>query len=159
MVLKRPNFYSIDSSSLIHGWRRVYRPKNFGVVWECMHVLMKEGRLRCSVEVLRELQKKDDELHRWCNDRKQEFCVEIDDACQTEVARLLAVHERLVDTTKGRSGADPFVIGLARTSEPSMIVVTEEHTGKVRIPDVCNAEGTRWIRLADLIEEEDWKFD
>ena len=26
--------YSIDSSALIHGWRRAYRPKNFGFVWE-----------------------------------------------------------------------------------------------------------------------------
>ena len=36
--------------------------------------------------------------------------------------------------------------------------IPEEHQGKVRIPDVCNAEGIRCIRLADLIEEEDWKF-
>lgn len=159
MASKRPNIYSIDSSSLIHGWRRVYRPRNFSVVWERMDVLMDEGRLRCSVEVLHELQKKDDELHGWCNERKEKFCAEIDDACQTEVARLMAAHERLVDTVKGRSGADPFVIGLARTIKPTMVVVTEENPGKVRIPDVCDAEGIRWIRLADLIEEEDWEFD
>jgi uncharacterized protein DUF4411 len=119
---------------------------------------MDEGRLRASVEVLHELKKKDDELHGWCDGRKDKFCDEIDDACQAEVARIMAAHERLVDTTKGRSGADPFVIALARTAKPTMVVVTEEHKGKVRIPDVCDAEGVRWIRLADLIEEEEWKF-
>lgn len=39
-----------------------------------------------------------------------------------------------------------------------MIVVTEEGPGKERIPDVCSAEKIRWCGLADMIEEEDWKF-
>ena len=119
---------------------------------------MEEGRLRCSMEVLHELKRKDDELHEWCNERKDKFCKEIDDAWQEQVARLMAAHPRLVDTVKGRSGADPFVIALARTIKPTMVVVTEENTGRVRIPDVCGHEGIRWIRLADLIEEEDWHF-
>jgi hypothetical protein len=123
-----------------------------------MDVLMEEGRLLCSVEVLHELKKKDDELHGWCNERKEKFCVEIDDDCQREVARLMAAYPRLVDTVKGRSGADPFVIALARTIRPGMVVVTEENIGRVRIPDVCAGEGVRCIRLADLIEEEDWHF-
>jgi hypothetical protein len=46
----------------------------------------------------------------------------------------------LVDTVKGRSGSDPFVIALAASTNPTMTVVTEEYVGKVRIPDVCNAE-------------------
>ena len=104
------------------------------------------------------LRRKDDELYDWCNGRKDKLCAEINDACQTEVARIMATHERLVDTVRGRSESDPFVIALANTSKPRMVVVTEEHEGKVRIPDVCDAEGIRWFRLADLIEEEDWKF-
>ena len=55
--------YSIDSSSLIHGWRRVYRPKNLGFVWDRLDALAQEGRLRASVEVFNEIGKKDDELH------------------------------------------------------------------------------------------------
>ncbi|MGB9141127.1 MAG: DUF4411 family protein, partial [Aestuariivirga sp.] len=63
--------YSIDSSALIHGWRRVYRPKNFGLVWERLDILMDEGRLRSSIEVYNELEKKDDELFKWCKERKE----------------------------------------------------------------------------------------
>lgn len=57
-----PLIYSIDSSALIHGWHRVYRPKNFGIIWEHLDALIIEGRLRMSVEVLNELEKKEDDL-------------------------------------------------------------------------------------------------
>ena len=62
------------------------------------------------------------------------------------------------EAAKGRSGADPFVIALASTTNPSMVVVTEEFAGKTRIPDVCLAERIDCCRLPDLIEREDWKF-
>jgi uncharacterized protein DUF4411 len=104
-----PTIYSIDSSALIHGWRRVYRPKNFGIVWDHLGVLAEEGRLRASIEVLNELQKKEDELLVWCKDRKEKLFVEIDDDIQTHLSRIVGNHPRLVDTVKGRSSADPFV--------------------------------------------------
>jgi Domain of unknown function (DUF4411) len=153
-----PAIYSIDSSALIHAWRRVYRPKNFGIVWEHLDRLAEAGRLRASIEVLSELQKKEDELLAWCKERKEKLFVEIDDDIQTHLARIMGNHPRLVDTVKGRSGADPFVIALAATTRPSMIVVTEEYEGRTRIPDVCTAEKIEYCRLADLIERENWKF-
>lgn len=150
--------YSIDSSALIHGWRRVYRPKNFGFVWEHFDLLIEEGRLRASIEVYNELEKKDDEVFKWCKDRKAKMFVEIDDNTQAHVTRIMKNHPRLVDTVKGRSGADPFVIALAATTKPLMVVVTEESAGKTKIPDVCLAEKIDCCRLADMIEREDWKF-
>ena len=83
--------------------------------------------------------------------------VEIDDDTQAIVAQLMRDHPKLVDTTKGRSGADPFVISLAATTNPAMTVVTEEALGKSRIPDVCNAQKILWCGVADLIEKEDWR--
>ena|SRR5450759_1919411 len=87
--------YSIDSSALIHGWRRIYRPKNFGFVWERFDALMEEGRLRASIEVYNELEKKDDELFRWCKDRKENMFVEIDEDPQNHVTRIMRNHPRL----------------------------------------------------------------
>jgi hypothetical protein len=150
--------YSIDSSALIHGWRRIYRPKNFGFVWTRFGGLIEEGRLRASIEVYNELKNKDDELFKWCKERKESMFSEIDEDTQAQVARIMANHPRLVDTAKGRSGADPFVIALAATTNPSMVVVTEEFAGKTRIPDVCAAERIECCGLADMIEREDWKF-
>jgi hypothetical protein len=149
--------YSVDSSALIHAWRRIYRPKNFGFVWEGFDTLINEGRFKASVEVYNELQKKDDELFAWCKERKEGMFVEIDEDTQTVVAQIMRDHPKLVDTTKGRSGADPFVIALASTVDPTMTVITEEALGKSRIPDVCNARNIAWCGVADLIEKEDWR--
>src|SRR5262245_41202884 len=151
--------YSVDSSALIHGWRRIYRPKNFGFVWDRLGVLIEEGRCKASIEVYNDLGKKDDELFKWCKERRDKLVVDIDDNIQAHVARIMKAYPRLVDTVKGRSGSDPFVIALAASTNPAMTVVTEESAGKVRIPDVCNAEKIAHCGLADLIERENWKFD
>jgi Domain of unknown function (DUF4411) len=151
--------YSADSSALIHGWRRIYRPKNFGFVWDRLGLLIEEQRFRVSIEVYNDLEKKDDELFKWCKDRKDKLVVDIDETIQAHVARIMKAYPRLVDTVKGRSGSDPFVIALAASTNPIMTVVTEESVGKVRIPDVCNGEKIPYCGLADLIEHEDWKFE
>src|ERR1041385_8947890 len=150
--------YSADSSALIHGWRRIYRPKNFGFVWDRLGGLIEEGRFKASVEVYHDLEKKDDELFKWCKERKGKLIVDIDANIQTHVARIMNTYPRLVDTVKGRSGSDPFVVALAASTNPTMTVVTEEFVGKVRIPDVCNAEKIDYCGLADLIEREEWNF-
>jgi hypothetical protein len=150
--------YSADSSALIHGWRRIYRPKNFGFVWDRLGGLIEESRFKASIEVYNDLGKKDDELFKWCKERKDKLIVDIDDNVQAHVARIMNVYPRLVDTVKGRSGSDPFVIALAASTNPAMVVVTEEFSGKVRIPDVCNAENIDHCGLADLIDRENWNF-
>lgn len=134
-MARRP-VYSVDSSALIHAWRRVYRPKNFGFVWDGFDALIEEGRLQASIEVYGELEKKDDDLFAWCKERKDKMFFEIDDATQKAVKEIMRDHPRLVDTVKGRSAADPFVIAHAQTVRPFMTVLTEETKGKVKIPDV-----------------------
>lgn len=148
--------YSVDSSALIHAHRRIYRPKNFGFVWKGFDKLISEGRFKASIEVYTELQKKDDEVFEWAKERKEAMFVEIDEPTQTVVSQIMAAHPRLVDTTKGRSGADPFVIALAKTVTPQMMVVTEEYPGKERIPDVCEAQNVDHCGVADLVEKEGW---
>jgi len=73
----------------------------------------------------------------------------------------MGTYPRLVDTVKGRSGGDPFVIALARVRRSKITVVTEEDRGRAdspKIPDVCRAEGIRCLNLADFIAERGWKF-
>ena len=79
--------YSADSSALIHGWRRIYRPRNFSFVWDRLGGLIEEGRLKASIEVYNDLEKKDDELFKWCKERKGKFVVDIDGNIQAHVAR------------------------------------------------------------------------
>jgi hypothetical protein len=142
----------------MHGWIRVYRPKSFISLWRRIDDLIDDGRLKASIEVLNELKRKDDDIYKWCRDRRSTLCVEIDDACQLEVGRLMQSHPRLVDTVTGKSAGDPFVIALASSSPLRMTVVTEEHPGKSRIPDVCAKEQIDCLGLAGLIEREGWQF-
>lgn len=150
--------YSIDSSALIHAWNRAYRPKNFRSFWRHLDDLIDEGRLKASIEVFEELKKKDDEVHAWAKERKERLFVEIDAEVQDAVIDLMERYPRLVDTVRDKSGGDPFVIALALVAQPKMIVVTQEDDGKVRIPDVCYGERLTPIKIADLIEMENWSF-
>jgi hypothetical protein len=155
-----PLIYSVDSSALIHAWRRAYPPKHFRGFWKEIDGLIEAGRLYSSVEVLREIERKDDELHDWCRARADIF-KPIDDGVQDQVIEIMGLYPRLVDTVKGRSGADPFVIALARMNDPEWIVLSEESNGRKdspKIPDVCHGEGLRCMRLVELIVEENWLF-
>ena len=110
-----------------------------------------------SIEVYQEIQKKDDDVAKWCKERKDTLVVDLDEPCQREVGRILAAHPRLVDTKKGRSAADPFAIALANTGEPK-VVLTQESVGLTKITGVCDKEKIKWLYLADFIEAEDWSF-
>lgn len=48
---------SIDTSSLIHGWREVYFPENFEGFWQKLGELADNGVLVASKEVLREIKR------------------------------------------------------------------------------------------------------
>ena len=75
------------------------------------------------------------------------------------MTRIMGLYPKLVDTSKGKSGADPFVIALARSQTPHLTVITEEKGGsqkKPKIPYVCREEGIRSISLLELIVEQKW---
>ena len=154
--------YCIDTSALIHAWRRSYPIRNFRAVWERVDDLINEGRLLSSTEVFLELEKRDDDLFNWAKERQDMFIDIEDDELQHRMVEILGRYPRLVDTRKNRSAADPFVIALASLYDPPLIVVTQEGpTNKVEkphIPDVCIAEGLECISILELIKLEDWVF-
>ncbi|MCM5555321.1 DUF4411 family protein [Pleomorphomonas sp. NRK KF1] len=160
-MMDRHATYCIDTSSLLHAWFRAYPPKRFGSLWGALDRLIDEGRLLATIEVLYELKKKDDGLFEWAKFRRELLFREIDDGVQSEVVRIMEAYPKLVDTGKGKSGGDPFVIAQALAARPRLVVVTQELGGsldKPKIPFVCDQEGIRHIDFLELIEEEDWVF-
>jgi hypothetical protein len=152
--------YSIDTSSLIEGFRDLYPYENFPTLWN-RHLpsLVRSGDLRATDEVRVELERQDDELLQWIADYADDFFVEIDEAIQHEVRAILNDHRQLVHVGRNRSGADPFVIALARVN--NCAVVTEEGSRsltKPKIPDICNVLGIRCIKLIELIRDQHWMF-
>lgn len=113
-----------------------------------------DGKLISSEEVYVELERKDDDLHKWMMARKQMF-KSLDVEIQQLAASVLAEHPRLVDTLRNRSRADPFVIATA-IHQRAVVVTGEIATnkiGKPRIPDVCRAKGIRCINFLELIRD------
>ena len=153
--------YSIDTSALLHGWHRAYPPKRFPALWIKLDDLIEEGRLLATIEVLYELEKKADEVFSWAKSRKDTLFRQIDDDVQDAVVGLMQDYPKLVDTAKGKSGGDPFVIAQALSAKPCHTVVTQEVGGseqKPNIPWVCQAVGVLSINLLGLIDQEDWVF-
>lgn len=150
--------YSIDTSALLDGWRRYYPPDVFPDVWTGIEDLIEQGEIRASEEVFVELEKRDDEIFGWAKARKESLFVPIDERIQEKVAEILAQHERLV--RHNRSGADPFVIGLAMI-EGCAVVTGERLAGsleKPKIPDVCGALDVPCLDLLGLFRQQGWRF-
>ena len=156
--MAEPTLYSIDTSVLIHGWVRRYPPSvpMFAPVWDQLDQLVQNGVIRASDEVLEDLRKQEgDELLAWC-EKRPDFFVPIDDPTQDTMNAIMGKYPRLVDTVKGKSASDPWVVSLALQHNPKLTVVTEENGGsenRPNIPYVCRQEDIRWINLLDLIKE------
>ena len=152
--------YSIDTSALIDGWTGYYPPDVFPGMWEKLEELADQGILIASEEVLHELERKEDELHKWAKQRPHMF-VPFDEPVQKAVREILCTHRNLLKQGKTRSGADPFVIAVARTRQCT-VVTGERPSGnpqnKPHIPDVCRAYSIRYLSLLDLLREQGWVF-
>jgi hypothetical protein len=152
--------YSFDASAIIQGWRRFYPPSVFPALWARIETLIDEKIISATEEVLVELERKDDEIHEWALERKDMF-VAIDEAIQDTVRDVLKDHKKLLDTRKGRSGADPFVIALAILQGCSVVTLegrSRSPEKRPNIPDVCEVLGVPCLSLLQMIEREGWVF-
>jgi|SRR5947208_1634745 len=105
--------YSVDTSAFLDAWVRYYPLDVFPGMWQQMDLAAKNGTLLASDEVLRELEKKDDGAHEWVKARP-EMLVKLDKEIEVHVSEIMRRYPRLVDTKKGRSVGDPFVIAVAQ---------------------------------------------
>ena len=135
---------------------RSYPRANFPTLWMKLESLIPSGDLAATELVYGELEKKDDDTFKWARTWRQMF-VPLDVRIQEVVSDILAKHERLVDTRKGRSGTDPFVIALAEMN--GCAVVTDENEGtatKPHIPFVCRMRKVRVLTVLELIQADGW---
>lgn len=152
--------YSCDTSSLVAAWCERYPIENFPGFWDRLDELIDRGDLIASREVLREVKRRDDALHKWCSKRAGMF-VEVDEPCQDHVTDIMAKYPRFVDTRTGKNSGDPFVIALACQHKPRLTVITEENGGSAArpaIPYVCTTEGIAYENLLALIKTHGWRF-
>jgi hypothetical protein len=151
--------YSVDTSAILNAWRQHYPPDLFQPLWQKVGDLVEGGKLIATEEVFVELGKKDDEVYSWARQHRYMF-VPLDEEIQRAVSAILRSHPRLLDNRNNRSGADPFVIALARIA--GCTVVTYEtpsnSSSRPRIPDVCSAMNIRWINVLQMLREQGWRI-
>lgn len=141
------------------GWKRYFPPDVMPGLWTKIEELIDNAELCASEEVLYELEKKEDEVYEWAKNHSELF-ITTDEELQREVTTILRNHRKLIDARKNRSGADPFVIAVAKIKKCKL--VTGENptysTSRPNIPDVCRIIGIECINLIDLCREQKWVF-
>ena len=151
--------YILDTSVFIQAWQRIMPPDVAPGFWERLGALIASGAARSPDEVLVELEKKDDEVAKWCKERKEALFLPIDVPHQFQVKQVLKSYPRLVDTRKDRSMCDPWVIAFAKV-HGAAVVTAEGRTHNLtspKIPDVCDAMAIKCLGVWDVIRAEKWK--
>ncbi len=149
--------YVLDTSAIIDLFR-YYPPETFAGLWGRIDALVKEGRLLCPEEVLRELKKKEDDASKWLEEHRT-LVIRQENVVWRLAKKIANRHDGLVDTSRTIPQADPFVIALAKQLKWS--VVTSERTrgfGAVNIPSVCRHESVPCLSLLQLFATEGWKI-
>lgn len=151
--------YCLDANIFIQGWNDYYSPELCPGYWDILDDLAAAGVVFAPIEVRREIEKIQDPLHSWLKSRSH-FFRDIDIDVQLVLREVMRDYERLVDTTKERSMADPWVVAHAKAS--GAVVVTKEGYStsptKVKIPNVCEALGVRWINDFQFCREIGIRF-
>jgi hypothetical protein len=154
-----PPSYCIDTSSILVWFVEAYSPEIFPGLQTRIEELIAGGRLISPKAVQDEI-RPGDACHLWCKAQAGLF-IEEAPAVQNIVRQIMATHHNPQKPLKGISGADPFVIAMAKSAGPHCSVVADEHPGSAenrKIPFVCNAEKVPCINFKRLMLAEGWTF-
>ena len=156
--------FCLDANVLIQAWQKYYNPKFCPDYWKILIELGKREIIFIPEVVYEEITRTEDELSKWLKTSKIpiEKISESVTICLQKIYATDPEHRKLVDNIRGRSLADPWII--AHAMDKNAIVVTKENketalnSKRIRIPNVCENMGIKWIDDFQFIERLDIKF-
>lgn len=160
----QPQKYCLDANVLIQAWQKYYSPKFCPDYWALLNELGAKGQLFLPQMVFEEITRTEDDLTEWL--KSSTIPIHKIDGATTEYLKRIynadPSHRYLVDNTKQRSLADPWVIAHA-INENACVVTKEEkvmaaNSTRIKIPNVCDNMGVRCINDFQLIEELNIQF-
>ncbi len=163
-MIKNSQTYCLDANVLIQAWQKYYSPKICPDYWQILNELGVNGRLFIPQSVADEIFRTEDDLAEWLKQSKIPIDKIKEDVtlCLKEIYSRHPSHVLLVDNTKQRSLADPWVIAHALSRQACVVTkeekVTAANTTKIKIPNVCDNMQIRWINDFQLIDELGLKF-
>ncbi len=154
--------YCLDTNVFIQAWIGYYAIDLCPDYWEKLDEFASNGVILSPEEVEREISHIDDDLYAWLKHRKY-FFRSIDEKVQKCLQDIFSKekHHRLVDSSKFRSAADPWVIAHAM-AEKAVVVTKESYetnkTKRIKIPNVCEDMGIECINDFELLRRLGLKF-
>jgi len=151
--------YCLDSNVLIQAWQKYYSPKYCPSYWDILNELGSEDRIFIPSMVYDEIVKTDDDLSDWL--KGSNIVAKPITSDVTQILKSIYAadpnHKHLVDSKKGRSLADPWVIAHA-IKEDAIVVTKEEkvtalNSNKIKIPNVYDNMGVNWINDYKMVEQ------
>ncbi|HAC14925.1 MAG TPA: DUF4411 domain-containing protein [Bacteroidetes bacterium] len=156
--------YCLDANVLIQAWQKYYNPTFCPDYWKVLNELGNKGRIFIPEMVFEEITRTDDGLSRWLKSSyiPVEKITESVTKCLLDIYSANPNHKTLVDNTRARSLADPWIIAHA-LNENAIVVTKEEkvtaaNAKRIKIPNVCDNMGIKWINDFQLITELDVQF-
>lgn len=158
------NKYCLDANVLIQAWQKYYNPKFCPDYWNILMELGKVNKIFIPELVYDEIIRTEDDLSKWLKGSKIPIrkISEPVTICLKKIYSSNPIHINLVDNTKARSLADPWIIAHALYENATVVTkeekVTALNSNKIKIPNVCDNMGIRWINDFQFIDEIDIKF-
>lgn len=150
--------YCLDTNVLIQAWNRYYSPKICPSYWDWLSEQGQNNKIFISEMVFDELSKIQDDLFEWLKNSKIPV-LKINEDVTNCLIRINSIPQNkyLVDNTKARSIADPWIIAHAM-SENAVVVTKEEKvtaiaSTRIKIPNVCESMNVRCINDFEFIIE------
>ncbi|MEW6195273.1 MAG: DUF4411 family protein [Bacteroidota bacterium] len=156
--------YCLDANFFIEAWNKYYSPDFCSDYWKVIAELGEKEIIFIPEIVKEEVINTDTLIKEWF--QLNVIPVHMIDENVTSCLKLIystnTNHQRLVDNTKGRSIADPWVIAHA-LNEKAIVVTKEEKitnpaSQRIKIPNVCDNMGVKWMNDFDFIREIGIRF-
>ncbi|HEY5590345.1 MAG TPA: DUF4411 family protein [Paludibacter sp.] len=158
------NKYCLDANVLIQAWQKYYSPNICPDYWNVLINLGNQGLIFIPEMVYEEIIRTEDDLSKWLKQSKIPIhkITEPVTHCLQKIYAQNTIHKNLVDNTKSRSLADPWVISHAMNENATVVTKEEKVTAlnstRIKIPNVCDNMGVRWINDFEFVHELGIKF-
>jgi len=150
--------YVIDTGPLIDF--KHYYDEIFVSLWDKFEELIKNGKIISSIEVYRELKKRDDDAA-FIADRYKQIFLKPELEEQKYVREILQNHQELIrfkNIVGGAPVADPFLIAQAICNNATLITTEKLKPNAHNIPNICEEYGIKYLNLKEFFTLEKWKF-
>ena len=154
--------YVFDNSPLSTLFRNYY-PSRFPSLWKRFDILIKDGTIVSTREVLREINDGPIEtLRAWAKDNHELFpaptAVEGEYVTKIFAVGHLQQNIEMQKLLRGGKNADPFVVAKGAVEKRAVVTMEKFKDNAAKIPNICRHFGVPCITLEQFMGKEGWSF-